>query len=139
MTTATTSLPAMRPMTALPREAMWFFVGAPGPTIGAKDRFLGETQVVPQLIGVVDKELGRERRLRISLNGGIRLRNTTTFTNSDPGLDMAPVTGRSITVGSELPFGVGVAYAVARQRFDIIPGQWQQKIVGIFRDSGGQA
>jgi OmpA-OmpF porin, OOP family len=90
------------------------------PTIDAKDRFLGETQLVPQLVGVVDKELGRERRLRISLNAGVRLRGTTTFTNSDPGPDMAPVTGRSITVGSELPFGVGVAYAVARQRFDII-------------------
>jgi len=90
------------------------------PTIDAKDRFLGENQVVPQLIGVVDKELGRERRLRLSFNGGIRLRGTTTFTNSDPGPDMAPVTGRSITVGSELPFGVGIAYAVARQRFDIV-------------------
>src|SRR6185436_16210246 len=58
------------------------------PTIDAKDRFLGENQLVPQLIGVVDKELGRESRLRLSLNGGIRLRGTTTFTNSDPGPDM---------------------------------------------------
>ncbi|HEY0993276.1 MAG TPA: hypothetical protein VGD80_39760, partial [Kofleriaceae bacterium] len=90
------------------------------PTIGAKDRFLGESKLVPQLIGVVDKEIGRERRLRVSLNGGIRLRETTTFTNSDPGPDMAPVTGRSITVGSELPFGVGIAYAIARQRFDVV-------------------
>src|SRR5690349_12922151 len=45
----------------------------------AKDRFLGESQVVPQLIGVVDKELGREGRLRISVNGGVRLRSATTF------------------------------------------------------------
>ena len=90
------------------------------PTIAPKDRFLGETQWVPQLIGVVDKEVGRERRLRLSFNGGIRLRSTTTFTNSDPGPAMAPVTDRSITVGSELPFGFGVAYAVAPQRFDIV-------------------
>jgi OOP family OmpA-OmpF porin len=90
------------------------------PTINPEDRFLGETQLVPQLVGVVDKELGRERRLRISFNGGVRLRRTTTFTNSDPGPDMAPVTGRSITAGSELPFGLGVGYAVARQRFDVI-------------------
>src|SRR5262245_33172344 len=41
------------------------------PRIDPKDRFLGETQVVPQLIGVIDKEFGRERRLRISFNGGI--------------------------------------------------------------------
>ena len=90
------------------------------PTIAPKDRFLGETQLVPQLMGVLDKEFGREQRLRISLNGGIRLRSTTTFTNNDPGPDMAPVTGRSITAGSELPFGVGVAYAVAKQRFDLV-------------------
>jgi OmpA-OmpF porin, OOP family len=90
------------------------------PTIAPRDRFLGEDQWVPQLVGVVDKELGRERRLRLSLNGGIRLRRTTTFTNSDPGPAMAPVTGRSITVGSELPLGFGVAYALAPQRFDVI-------------------
>jgi outer membrane protein OmpA-like peptidoglycan-associated protein len=90
------------------------------PTIEPKDRFLGEDQLVPQLIGVLDKELGRDRRLRIALNGGIRLRRTTTFTNSDPGPDMAPVTGRSITAGSELPFGLGVAYAIAKQRFDLV-------------------
>jgi OmpA-OmpF porin, OOP family len=90
------------------------------PTIDPKNRFLGETQLVPQIVGVLDKELGREQRLRISLNGGIRLRRTTTFTNSDPGPDMAPVTDRSITAGSELPFGVGVAYAIAKQKFDLV-------------------
>src|SRR5512140_2020876 len=90
------------------------------PTIDPKNRFLGETQLVPQLIGVLDKEFGREQRLRISVNGGIRLRRTTTFTNSDPGPDMAPVTGRSITAGSELPFGVGGAYALAKQKFDLV-------------------
>ncbi|HEX7841089.1 MAG TPA: OmpA family protein [Kofleriaceae bacterium] len=90
------------------------------PTIAPRDRFLGEDQLVPQLLGVVDKEFGRARRLRLSLNGGIRLRSTTTFTNSDPGPTMAPVTGQSITVGSELPFGAGVAYALAPQRFDLV-------------------
>ena len=55
------------------------------PTIAPRDRFLGEDQWVPQLVGVVDKELGRERRLRLSFNGGIRLRRTTTFTNSAAG------------------------------------------------------
>jgi len=90
------------------------------PTTSPKDRFLGDDQLVPQLIGVVDKELGRDRRLRLALNGGIRLRRTTTFTNRDPGPTMAPVTDRSITAGSELPFGLGVAYAIASQRFDVV-------------------
>jgi outer membrane protein OmpA-like peptidoglycan-associated protein len=90
------------------------------PSAAPRDRFLGEDQIVPQLVGVVDREFGRERRLRLSLNAGIRLRRTTTFTNSDPGPMMAPVTDRSITAGSELPFGVGIAYALAPQRFDVI-------------------
>jgi OmpA-OmpF porin, OOP family len=90
------------------------------PTVHATDRFLGDTQLVPQVIGIADRALGREQRLRIAVNGGIRLRRTTTFTNSDPGPGMAPVTGRSITAGSELPFGVGVAYAIAKQRFDVV-------------------
>src|SRR5438045_3907023 len=75
------------------------------PTVSARERFLGETQVVPQLVGVVDRELGRTRRLRVSLNGGIRLRRTTAFTDSDPGPTGAPVTDQAISVGSELPFG----------------------------------
>jgi outer membrane protein OmpA-like peptidoglycan-associated protein len=90
------------------------------PTIGANDRFLGETQLVPQLIGVVDQAFGRDRRLRLAVNAGIRLRRTTTFTDADRGPDMAPVTERSITAGSELPFGVAAAYAVAPQRLDLI-------------------
>jgi len=90
------------------------------PAAGAKDRFLGDAQLVPQLVAVVDKELGAARRLRVSLNAGIRLRRTTTFTNSDPGPEMAPTTDRSITAGSELPFGLAAAYAIANQRFDVI-------------------
>ena len=87
------------------------------PTASTRDRFLGEAQVVPQLVGIADVELGR---LRLAINGGVRLRRTTTFTNSDPGPDGAPVTGRSITASSELPFGVAAAYAVARQRLELI-------------------
>ncbi len=90
------------------------------PALGARDRFLGETQVVPQLIGVVDHAFGRAQRLRIAINGGVRLRRSTTFTDNDPGPMRAPVTGGSITVGSELPFGAGIAYAIARQRFELV-------------------
>jgi len=90
------------------------------PTIGPKDRFLGETQLVPQLIGVVDQAFGRDRRLRLAVNAGLRLRRTTTFTDADRGPDMAPVTERSITASSELPFGLAAAYAIAPRRFDLI-------------------
>jgi outer membrane protein OmpA-like peptidoglycan-associated protein len=87
------------------------------PTSSPADRFLGEAGAVPQLIVAADQELGR---VRVAVNAGLRLRATTTFTNDDPGPRMAPVTGRSITAGSELPFGAAIAYAVARQRFELI-------------------
>jgi outer membrane protein OmpA-like peptidoglycan-associated protein len=90
------------------------------PTTSPKERFLGEEKLVPQIIGILDKELGRQGRLRVALNAGIRIRPTTTFTHSDPGPGNAPVTGRSITVGTELPFGVGVGYAIAKQRLEVV-------------------
>ena len=35
-------------------------------------RFMGEKQLTPQLMGILDKELGYSGRLRVALNGGIR-------------------------------------------------------------------
>jgi OmpA-OmpF porin, OOP family len=100
------------------------------PTTSPTDRFLGEAEgnpggtasgkLVPQIVGILDKEFGRTGRLRMAINGGIRLRSTETFTNSDAGDNGAPVTNTSVTVGAEIPFGFAVAYALARQRFDLV-------------------
>jgi outer membrane protein OmpA-like peptidoglycan-associated protein len=100
------------------------------PTASPTDRFLGEAtrgtmtttsgKLVPQVMGILDKEFGRTGALRMSLNAGIRIRSSETFTNNDPGNDNAPVTGASVTAGSEIPFGVGIAYALSRQKFDIV-------------------
>jgi OmpA-OmpF porin, OOP family len=102
------------------------------PTVSPTDHFLGEakgtgmvggkagSKVVPQVMGIIDKEFGRELRLRMALNAGIRIRSTETFTNNDPGPDMAPITGKSITASSEVPFGFAVAYAIAKQKFDVV-------------------
>jgi OOP family OmpA-OmpF porin len=99
------------------------------PTTSPTDRFLGEakagatgtsSKLVPQIMGILDKEFGRTGALRIALNAGIRIRSKETFTNSDPGTENAPVTGQSITVGSEIPYGLGVAYAISRQKFDLV-------------------
>jgi outer membrane protein OmpA-like peptidoglycan-associated protein len=100
------------------------------PTVSPTDRFLGEGtgsptaassgKLVPQVMGILDKEFGRTGALRMAINGGIRIRSSETFTNNDPGIDGAPVTGQSVTVGSEIPFGFGVAYALSRQRFDLV-------------------
>jgi outer membrane protein OmpA-like peptidoglycan-associated protein len=99
------------------------------PTASPTDRFLGEAsrgssgasgKLVPQIMGILDKEFGREGRLRVALNAGIRIRSTETFTNNDGGVDGAPVTNTSITASSEIPYGLGIAYAIARQRFDVV-------------------
>jgi outer membrane protein OmpA-like peptidoglycan-associated protein len=100
------------------------------PTVSPTDRFLGEAKgsatgpgggkLVPQVMGILDKEFGRTGRFRVALNAGIRLRSTETFTNNDPGTDGAPVTNASITAGTEIPFGFGVAYALSRQKFDLV-------------------
>ncbi len=82
------------------------------------ERFMGEKQLTPQIMGILDKEFGRTRRFRAALNGGIRLRNETTFT--DVGDNGSMATGRTITASAELPFGVGFAYALSPQKFDLI-------------------
>ncbi len=83
-----------------------------------KDAFLGEAKLTPQIMGIVDKELGRQRRLRVSLNAGLRMRQTSTFT--DLGEGGADPTMGTITASAEAPFGVGVAYAIAKQKLDVV-------------------
>jgi OmpA-OmpF porin, OOP family len=98
------------------------------PTTNPTDRFLGEAQrsngttsgkLVPQVMGILDKEFGRTGALRMSLNAGIRIRSTETFINNDPG-NGAPITNNTVTASSEIPFGFGIAYALSRQRFDLV-------------------
>jgi len=94
-----------------------------GAVADSKGKWLGDEKVVPQIMGILDKEFGRQGRLRIALNAGIRLRPTTSFTQNDashPSGLPAPVTGETITVGTEIPFGVGIAYAISKQRFDVV-------------------
>ena len=81
------------------------------------ERFMGEKQLTPQLMGILDKEFGRTGRLRVALNGGIRLRNESTFTDTGDGGAMP--TNRTITASGELPFGAGIAYALSK-KFDLV-------------------
>ncbi len=101
------------------------------PTTSPSNEFLGENQLMAQFLGILDKEWGVQGRFRIALNGGFRLRpnGTETFTNSDTssgatdstGMPIpVPVTGRSVTVGNEVPYGLGVAYAIAVQKFEVV-------------------
>ncbi len=92
-----------------------------GQTTSPKGAFLGENTAVPQVMGILDKEFGRDGRLKLALNGGIRIRKSTTFTNDDPGKDpMTPTTGARMTAGTEIPYGFGISYAISRQKFDVV-------------------
>ncbi len=89
-------------------------------TSNPKENWLGEGKVVPQIMGIVDKEFGSRAQLRLAANAGVRIRPTQTFTDNNAGTNMAPTTGESVTVGTEIPFGVGLAYAIAVQKFDVV-------------------
>ncbi|NJM91036.1 MAG: hypothetical protein HC863_01850, partial [Myxococcales bacterium] len=73
---------------------------------------------MPQVIGILDKEFGRRRSLRVALNGGFRARQEVSFT--DAGDNGSPPTNQTITVGAELPVGFAVAYAVSAQKIDLV-------------------
>ncbi|MCW5806623.1 MAG: OmpA family protein [Deltaproteobacteria bacterium] len=91
------------------------------PSTNPANTFLGENSVVPQFMGVIDKEFGREQRLRVALNGGIRLRNETTFVDDGANEDPAtPKTNGRLTAAAEIPFGAGIAYAIKKGKFDVV-------------------
>jgi outer membrane protein OmpA-like peptidoglycan-associated protein len=87
------------------------------PTANPADRFLGDEKIVPQLIGVIDQELVGGR-LRFAVNGGIRIRQQTSFT--DMGYMGAPATNETVTATAEAPLGLGVAWGIAPGRFDVV-------------------
>jgi OmpA-OmpF porin, OOP family len=87
------------------------------PTANPADSFLGDKKAVPQVVGIIDREFVGGR-LRVAANGGIRLRSTTSFT--DMGDMGSPATNQTITASAEAPLGVGVAWALAPGRFDLV-------------------
>jgi len=103
-------------------------LGAYLPTVTQKDRFLGEDGLVPQGILVVDKEFGKERRLRVAVNAGVRFHTGTTAYTDEGDFDAegnpspnSPATGETIDTGAvEIPVGAGIAYAITPQKFDVV-------------------
>ncbi|MBA3503196.1 MAG: hypothetical protein H0T65_22740, partial [Deltaproteobacteria bacterium] len=93
-------------------------------TVDPKKKWLGEDQLVPQVMGILDKEFGREGRLRMAINAGIRLRKTREFTDDGANEDATDIpsqtTGGKLTASNEIPFGFGIAYAISKQKFDLV-------------------
>ncbi len=91
------------------------------PTATSDNAWLGDEGVTPEVRGIVDTELSR--RLRASANAGVRLRNgeTQVFVDDPPNGDPAPPsTGETLAVGTTIPFGLGVSYAVVLEEFDLM-------------------
>jgi OmpA-OmpF porin, OOP family len=88
------------------------------PTVSQENRFLGESKLMPQVVGIIDKEFGKKKELRVAVNGGIRMRSSVSFTDS--GDNGSPATNETIEVGAEIPFGLGIAYAISPQKFDVV-------------------
>jgi outer membrane protein OmpA-like peptidoglycan-associated protein len=79
------------------------------------DKWLGENAVTVQPGVVVDKEW---ERVKLAANVGVRIRSGDhSFTDTGP-----PMTGtaQTITAKTEIPFGVAAAFAVSKQRFDLL-------------------
>jgi outer membrane protein OmpA-like peptidoglycan-associated protein len=90
------------------------------PTASEEDAWIGEGETSPQVLGVIDRVWDRQRRLRTAVTGGIRIRSGDhVFTDNMSGMGV-PTTGQTIEAGSMLPFGAGLAYAISRDKFDVV-------------------
>ncbi len=93
------------------------------PTATEDSAWLGDEQTTPQAMIVVDRELAGGR-VRAAANLGVRFRSKQASFTDDAGMRMMdmsmPSTGESIRVGSTIPFGVGIAYAISRQKLELV-------------------
>ncbi len=85
------------------------------PTGSSRDPFLGEAATTPQLVAIADAAFGD---LRLAVNGGVRLRRTTTF--MDTGEGGAPATMGSITTSTALPVGLAAAYGIVPRKVELV-------------------
>ena len=92
------------------------------PTATADQSWIGQAAVTPQLTAVLDTRIGR---LSLAFNGGVRVRTggVTRFRDdmsTTPTGMPQPNTNQTIAVGSTLPVGAGLAYALAPGRLDLV-------------------
>src|ERR1043165_1720418 len=73
------------------------------PTGSDRNMFVGEAATTPQFTAVADASFGR---LRLAVNGGLRLRRTTTM--------------GSVTSATARPVGIAAAYALAPEKVEIV-------------------
>ena len=102
-----------------PRIGLAIIGSAYLPTASEDDRWLGEGKVTPQVMGVVDKEMGADSQFRIALTGGIRIRSGDhIFTDS--ATPPTPATGETVEAKSTVPLGAALSYGIVPQKFDVM-------------------
>ncbi len=80
---------------------------------GKSAQFLGEGQTTLRSQLIMDKALGRDKRVRVSFNAGALVRRTThTFDQV--------ITGQSRSLGTEVTYALGAAFGVVPHRFDLV-------------------
>jgi outer membrane protein OmpA-like peptidoglycan-associated protein len=100
-----------------------------------QDEWIGSHTTGGEVIGIVDKEFGREGRFKVGINGGIRFNSSETFTDSGVANGpMMPTGGTITTGGNEIPFGLGLSYAIAIQKFDVVGEVYGAKPLGNYVD-----
>jgi outer membrane protein OmpA-like peptidoglycan-associated protein len=97
---------------------------------GGKDKWISDhgVTVVPWLI--VDKEFGHGK-FRLGGNVGVKLRLSGDHSYTDDGsrtnppivngmMIPVPSTGKTVQAGTDVPFVVSAAYAISKQKFDVV-------------------
>ncbi len=91
------------------------------PTASEADSWLGDRSLTPQLMMVIDKEFGATGKLKLALNAGVRLRDNDAFVDNGDGMPLPmPVTNQRVDVGTTIPFGAGISYAISQQKLDLV-------------------
>src|SRR3569623_648389 len=114
---------------------------------GDKNSFLGEGQFIFQPSAVLDGEFGYLGRFRIAINAGARLRSKETMFVDDGNMDtaartyagMGPMlnTNYGLRVKIELIGGLGLAFGIVPQKFDVVGEVYGQKGLSATRLEAG--
>src|SRR3569832_155664 len=114
---------------------------------GDKNSFLGEGQFIFQPSAVLDGEFGYLGRFRIAINAGARLRskesvfiddgNTYTDPRTYAGMGQMLNTNYGLRVKNEVIGGLGLAFGIVPQKFDVVGEVYGQKGLSAKRIEAG--
>ncbi len=91
-------------------------------------QFAGENAMSIRAIGVVDKEFAKGK-VKVAGTAGIKIRtkpdehiyiDNDAATMEPAGSPNTPFTGQTVQAKNEIPFGAAIAYAIVKQKFDLV-------------------